>query len=152
MEGYIDLYAVPPTFALQTQTQPRQLKETHAVSAQQAQRAHRRFPPEQQQLLCGTHLPLIDRHPSRTQILLRVPYTVLFRIHLARRIRIRVAPLVVVLEFSVCRRRRFRVVDTGLEEDEGDGGDDGPSGFEGPVTPIVVPSKSTACRPSHGSE
>jgi hypothetical protein len=112
--------------------------------------AHRRFPPEQQQLLSGTHLPLIDRHPSRTQILLRVPYPVLFRIHLARRIRTRVAPVIVVLQFSVCRRgRRSRVVDTGLEEDEGDGGDHGPSGFEGPVAPIVVPGKSTACRPSH---
>lgn len=46
--------------------------------------AHRRFPPEQQQLLCGTHLPLIDRHPSRPHVLLRVPYPVFFRIHLAR--------------------------------------------------------------------
>jgi hypothetical protein len=115
--------------------------------------AHRRFPPEQQQLLSGTHLPLIDRHPSRPQILLRVPYPVLLRIHLARRIRPRVAPIILVLQFSVCRRRRrFWVVDTGLEEDEGDGGDDGPSGFEGPVAPIVVPSKSTACRSSHDSE
>jgi hypothetical protein len=122
------------------------------IPAQQAWRAHRRFPPEQQQLLCGTHLPLIDRHPSRTQILMRIPYPVFFRIHLARRIRPRVAPVVLVLRFSVCGGgRRFRVVDTGLEEDEGDGGDDGPGGFEGPVAPIVVPNKSTASRSRHNS-
>lgn len=105
---------------------------------------HGRFPPEQQQLLRRPHLLLIDRHPRILQSVAHPFFLPPDTVRLALAIRVVVVGLHLLVLFGSGRRsaRGGRVVDPGLEEDEGDRGDDGPSGFEGSVTPVVVPCET----------